>query len=35
VILCFVGFFFTAMLSKIPVYFIYKNTIGFQDDMEV
>ncbi len=35
VILCFVGFFFTAMLSKIPVYFVYKDAIGFQYDMEV
>lgn len=29
VILCFVGVFFTAMLAKIPVYFMYKDSIGF------
>lgn len=29
VLLCFIGVLFTAMLSKIPVYFIYKDTIGF------
>lgn len=28
-ILCFVGIFFTAMLSKIPAYFIYKDGVGF------
>jgi len=28
VILCFVGVFFTAMFSKIPIYFIYKDAVG-------
>ncbi|MBT8187147.1 MAG: hypothetical protein KJO73_05635 [Croceitalea sp.] len=30
VLLCVVGVFFTAMLSKIPVYFIYKDVFGFE-----
>ena len=29
VLLCFVGVLFTAMLAKIPVYFMYKDSIGF------
>ena len=32
VILCLVGVLFTAMLSKIPVYFIYKEAIGFSSE---
>ncbi len=32
IILCFVGLLFTAMLSKIPVYFIYKEAIGFSSE---
>lgn len=28
-ILCFIGVLFTAMLSKIPAYFIYKDGVGF------
>jgi len=28
-ILCFIGILFTAMLSKIPAYFIYKDGVGF------
>ncbi|NAY92153.1 hypothetical protein GTQ34_09495 [Muricauda sp. JGD-17] len=31
IVLCFVGVLFTAMLSKIPVYFIYKEAIGITD----
>ncbi|MFS4468542.1 hypothetical protein [Maribacter sp. 2210JD10-5] len=31
VILCFVGVLFTAMLAKIPTYFIYKDGVGFSD----
>ncbi len=32
VILCFVGIFFTAMLAKIPVYFMYKDGVGFSEN---
>lgn len=28
-LLCFIGVLFTAMLSKIPAYFIYKDAVGF------
>lgn len=30
-ILCFVGVFFTAMLAKVPVYYMYKDGVGFDD----
>ncbi len=33
-IACFVGIFFTAMLSKIPIYFAYKNGVGFTETKE-
>ncbi|MEM7483567.1 MAG: hypothetical protein AAF348_00010 [Bacteroidota bacterium] len=29
VLLCFVGVFFTAMISRVPVYFVYKEAVGF------
>jgi hypothetical protein len=32
VILCFVGLFFTAYFVHIPIYYFYKDTIGFNDD---
>jgi hypothetical protein len=32
VLLCIVGILFTAMLSKIPVYFMYKDSIGFSSE---
>ena len=32
IILCCVGILFTAMLAKIPTYFIYKDSIGFDDN---
>ncbi|WP_421812986.1 hypothetical protein [Flagellimonas sp.] len=32
IILCLVGVFFTAMFSKIPIYFIYKDTVGISMD---
>lgn len=32
ILLCFVGVFFTAMLAKIPVYFMYKDAIGFSSE---
>lgn len=32
IILCVVGVFFTAMFSKIPIYFIYKDAIGLSMD---
>lgn len=32
VLLCFVGILFTAMLAKIPVYFIYKDSIGLSPE---
>ncbi|MDC6384980.1 hypothetical protein D2V93_14640 [Flagellimonas taeanensis] len=32
VILCLVGVFFTAMFSKIPIYYIYKDAIGLSMD---
>lgn len=31
-ILCFVGVFFTASFVYMPIYFIYKNALGFEDD---
>ncbi|WP_108246925.1 hypothetical protein [Muricauda brasiliensis] len=33
VILCFIGFFFTMMFSKIPIYFVYKDAIGISMDV--
>lgn len=33
VILCCVGILFTAMLSKIPTYYIYKDGVGFDTDV--
>jgi len=32
VILCLVGVLLTAMFSKIPVYFIYKDAVGISMD---
>ncbi|MBT8301743.1 MAG: hypothetical protein KJO63_10445 [Maribacter sp.] len=32
VLLCFVGVLFTAMLAKIPIYFMYKDSIGFSTE---
>ena len=32
VLACGVGFFFTAMFARIPLYYIYKDTIGFDTD---
>lgn len=32
VILCCIGIFFTAMLSKVPAYFMYKDGVGFHTD---
>ncbi len=32
VLLCFVGVLFTAMLAKIPVYYMYKDSIGFSPE---
>ena len=34
ILLCCVGVLFTAMLSKIPVYFIYKDGLGFVTEMK-
>ena len=34
ILLCCVGVLFTAMLSKIPVYFIYKDGLGFEAEMK-
>jgi len=34
VILCFVGVFFTAYFTHIPIYYFYKYTIGFGDDKQ-
>lgn len=34
VILCFVGLFFTAYFAYIPIYYFYKDTIGFNGDLE-
>lgn len=33
IILCFVGVLFTAMLSKVPVYYMYKDAIGFSSEV--
>lgn len=35
IILCCVGIFFTAMLSKIPVYFMYKDGIGSNENEQI
>ncbi|MEM8847589.1 MAG: hypothetical protein AAGD17_10855 [Bacteroidota bacterium] len=32
VLACFVGFLFTAMFTRIPLYFIYKETVGFSSE---
>lgn len=32
IILCCVEILFTAMLSKVPMYFIYKDGVGFEDE---
>ncbi|MEP0213992.1 MAG: hypothetical protein ABJD66_12295 [Cellulophaga sp.] len=32
VILCVVGILFTAMLARIPIYYAYKDGVGFKDD---
>ncbi len=32
-ILCFVGIFFTASFVYLPVYFVYKETVGFEEDL--
>lgn len=34
IILCFVGVFFTAMLAKIPVYYMYKDGVGFSNEID-
>ncbi|WKB82262.1 hypothetical protein QYR09_04340 [Cellulophaga lytica] len=34
VILCVVGVLFTAMLARIPIYYAYKNGVGFADETE-
>jgi hypothetical protein len=31
-VLCFVGIFFTASFIYMPIYFIYKDALGFEDD---
>lgn len=30
IILCFIGVLFTAMLSKVPIYYMYKDGVGFE-----
>lgn len=34
IILCFVGVLFTAYFMHVPVYYVYKDTIGFEGDTE-
>lgn len=34
ILLCFVGIFFTAYFVHIPIYYVYKDTIGFDDDYD-
>ena len=34
IFLCFVGLFFTAYFTHIPIYYFYKETIGFNGDTE-
>lgn len=34
IILCFIGVLFTAMLSKIPIYYIYKDALHFDEKLE-
>lgn len=31
--LCCVGILFTAMLTKVPVYFMYKHRVGFEKEI--
>ena len=33
VVFCFVGVLFTAMFSKIPIYFIHKDAVGISMDV--
>ena len=33
VLLCFIGVLFTAMFSRIPVYFVYKQAVGFSSEV--
>ncbi|MEM9363333.1 MAG: hypothetical protein AAGA43_11890 [Bacteroidota bacterium] len=32
---CFIGVLFTAMFTRIPIYFIYKETVGFSSETEI
>ena len=32
IIICFIGVFFTAYFAHIPIYYFYKETIGFNGD---
>ncbi|MCM5662672.1 hypothetical protein [Galbibacter mesophilus] len=34
-LLCGIGLFFTASFSYIPLYFVYKETVGFEDESEI
>ncbi|MBV1924312.1 MAG: hypothetical protein KUG68_09835 [Flavobacteriaceae bacterium] len=34
VLLCFIGMFFTAYFVHIPVYYFYKDSVGFEDELE-
>ncbi len=34
IIFCFVGVLFTAFFVHIPIYYLYKDTVGFDDDTE-
>ncbi|RMA66532.1 hypothetical protein [Ulvibacter antarcticus] len=35
ILLCFVGVFVTAYFVHIPIYFVYKDTIGFDDEIDL
>ena len=34
ILLCFIGIIFTAYFVHIPIYYLYKDTVGFGDDIE-
>jgi len=34
ILLCFIGMFFTAYFVHIPVYYFYKDSVGFEDEIE-
>ena len=35
VIACFIGLLFTISIMYLPVYFVYRDVVGFEDDSEI